>query len=100
MQEFGVELGAEERAQQAALAEDYEALHDAQWASESAREARCEAFREPLLASAADALASVRDVQLVVQHEMLLDPGTHADEALVRIRSPCPSARWRVRCEP
>lgn len=63
------------------MRDEYQALHDAQWAAESTREQRAEAFREPLVAAAAAVRRRVLDLQLVVQHEKLLDPRTAVSEA-------------------
>jgi hypothetical protein len=65
------------------LLEDYQECLDVQWAAESAREQRCESFIEPLMATAAAIRRRVLDVQLVVQHEMLLTPSTDVEEAKV-----------------
>jgi len=63
------------------MQDEYQALHDAQWAAESTREQRADAFREPLIASAAAVRRRVLDLRLVVQHEKLLDPDTDTGEA-------------------
>lgn len=81
MQEFNIEICAEDYARRDSMLEDYQACLDAQWAAESAREQRCESFLEPLVAAAAAIRRRVLDVQLVVQHEMLLAPATDIEEA-------------------
>lgn len=84
IQEFKIDISAEEDARRDSILEDYQACLDAQWAAESAREQRCESFLEPLVASAAAIRRRVLDVQLVIQHEMLLTPTTDIYEAKVR----------------
>jgi hypothetical protein len=83
MQDFNIDVGAEEDARRKAMLEDYQACLDAQWAAESAREQRCESFLEPLMAAAAAIRRRLLDVQLVVQHGMLLAPSTDIQEAQV-----------------
>lgn len=81
VQEFGVSLTAEDAALPDVMRDEYQALHDAQWAAESTREQRAAAFREPLTAAAAAVRRRVLDLRLVVQHEKLLDPATDGAEA-------------------
>lgn len=87
MQEFKIEISAEEDARRSTMLDDYQACLDAQWAAESALEQRCESFLEPLMADATAIRRRVLDVQLVVQHEMLLTPDTSTEEAKARFYS-------------
>lgn len=82
IQEFGVPLTAEDAALPDVMRDEYQALHDAQWAAESTREQRAEAFRSPLATAAAAVRRRVLDLQLVAQHLKLLDPRTATSEAL------------------
>lgn len=84
VQEFKIEVCAEEDVRRNTLLEEYQACLDAQSAAESAREQRCESFLQPLMAAAAAVRRRVLDVQLVVQHEMLLNPSTDVEEAKAR----------------
>eukprot|EP00892_Ulva_mutabilis_P004502 jgi/Ulvmu1/2423/UM134_0004.1 len=81
-EEFGVALTAEDAALKDSMQDEYQALHDAQWAAESTREQRGEAFREPLAAAAAAVHRRVIDLRLLVQHEKLLSPGTPPADAV------------------